>query len=292
MTEKQTEARRATAAGIDLRPPEDILAMLHRGQVEAAEAVSAALPQLARGARAMADAMRGGGQLVYAGAGASGLQALADGLEIHPTFGLPLERIRTLRAGGLDDIRTPKGHAEDDVALARRDAQVIGAGDCVICLAASGSTPYPVIIMEEARARGAVTIGLSNTAEGRLLEADIPVFLPTPPEVLAGSTRLGAGTSQKIALNMMSTLMGVLLGHVVDGLMVNVVANNEKLFERSERIVMAIADCSRAEAAEALRAQGGAVKAAILAVRGAEDPAALIAQTDGDLRAALARLKG
>ena len=269
MSQANTEARHHQAQGLDQLEDADILKILHAGQLAAADVVRQASDALIIGARAMTKTVRDGHALVYAAAGSSGLQAMADGLEITPTFGVPINQIRILRAGGLDDMSVPKGDAEDDAESARRDAAVIEDGDCVICLAASGRTTYPVIIMEEARRRGGVTIGMSNNPGTPLLEqADIPVLLPTPPEVIAGSTRLGAGTAQKIALNMMSSLMGVLLGHVMDGMMVNVIANNRKLFDRAEGIVMHIAKCERSVAADALTRTGGAVKEAILLVNG------------------------
>lgn len=290
----KTEQLHPSARGLDTREPAEILRILHGAQIEAAEAVATATAALERGARAMAEAVRGGHRLVYAAAGASGLQGMADGLEITPTFGIPIEQVCILRAGGLDDMSRPKGYAEDDVAAARADAAVIAPGDCVICLAASGNTTYPVTIMEVAKARGAVTIGMANNPGTKLLAgADIPVYLPTPPEAIAGSTRLGAATAQKIALNMMSSLMGVLLGHVMDGLMVNVIANNEKLFRRAEAIVMEITGCDRAVAARHLATAGGGVKLACLLTAGAESLDAAQAHLDEagqNLRLALARL--
>lgn len=288
-----TEQTHPRAEGLDTLEPAEILRIFHAAQVEAAEAVGSATEALEAGARAMAEAVRGGHKLVYAAAGASGLQGMADGLEITPTFGIPIDQVRILRAGGLEDMAKPKGYAEDDAAAARRDAEGIAAGDCVICLAASGNTTYPVTIMEVAKARGATTIGIANNPGTALLTgSDIPVLLPTPPEAIAGSTRLGAGTAQKIALNMMSSLMGVLLGHVMDGLMVNVIANNEKLFRRAEGIVMQITGCEREVAAQALDQAGGSVKLACLLVLGADDVAsaqALLDESGQNLRAALAQ---
>lgn len=268
----QTEQSHPQANGLDLLSGMEILTVLHDGQVAAAKSVSIAIPALEKGAEAMATAIRSGGSIVYAAAGSSGLMGLADGLEIPPTFGISTSRINILRAGGLEDMAKPKGEAEDDGDAATRDAAGIGPNDCVICLAASGNTVYPVTIMNIAKARGATTIGISNN-DGALLVtgADIPVFLPTPPEVIAGSTRLGAGTAQKMALNMMSSLMGVRLGHVMDGLMVNVVANNVKLLERAENIVMEITGCDRNTASGNLKAANGGVKQAILITSGAKD---------------------
>jgi N-acetylmuramic acid 6-phosphate etherase len=295
MSTPNTEQTHPLAAGIETRAGSEALGLLLDGHIAAAEAVRAAIPALERGAQAMARTVRTGGKLVYAAAGASGTQAMADGLEITPTFGIPTAQIRILRAGGLEDMSRPKGEMEDRAEAAEADARAagIGPGDCVICLAASGNTTYPVRIMEIARAAGAVTIGLANNPGARLLEADIAVLLATPPELIAGSTRLGAATAQKIALNMMSTLMGIRLGHVVDGLMVNVIANNEKLFRRAENIVMQLTGCDRETAARSLAASGGRVKEAVLITEGARDldvARKLLAQTDGQLRAAIAAI--
>lgn len=290
----RTEQVHPNATGLDELEGAQILNILLDGQIAAATSVRSAIPELKKGADAMAKAVRGGHNLVYAAAGSSGLMGLADGLEIPPTFGIPTSRIKILRAGGLEDMARPKGEAEDNAAAATRDAKIIAKGDCVICLAASGNTVYPVTIMNIAQERGATTIGISNNENTLLInQADVAVLLPTPPEVIAGSTRLGAGTAQKIALNMMSTLMGIKLGHVMDGLMVNVVANNIKLFERAENIVMKITGCNRDEARKNLEISNGAVKPAILIISGAKNLQAAIKnldKADQNLRVAMANI--
>jgi len=291
MSAAVTEARCKASEGIDMLDSTQILKILLDGQVRAANSVAAAIEPLCQGAMAMANAVRSGHKLVYAAAGSSGLQAMADGLEITPTFGVPLSQVRLLRAGGLEGLSCPKGSVEDDSGIAADDASIIEANDCVICLAASGSTVYPVTVMHAARERGAVTIGISNNPDTVLLtDSDIPVFLPTPPEVIAGSTRLGAGTAQKIALNMMSSLMGIHLGHVMDGLMVNVTANNNKLVRRAESIVMDIVGCSREVAAEKLGITDGTVKEAVVLAKGVgsrNEARRRLERADGNLRRAL-----
>jgi N-acetylmuramic acid 6-phosphate etherase len=268
---QQTEKIHAKAKGLDKLEGKEILAILLDSQVEAAKCVLPAIEPIERGARAMAEAIINGNKLVYAAAGSSGLQAMADGLEITPTFGIPISQIRILRAGGLEDMSRPKGEMEDSEEAAIKDGQIIESGDCVICLAASGNTNYPVTIMEICKKRGATTIGIANNPNTKLLEnSDIPILLSTPPEVIAGSTRLGAGTAQKIALNMMSSCMGVYLGNVMDGMMVNLIANNAKLFKRSEEIVMNITGCNRHQAVQSLKKSKGAVKIAILLIEGAK----------------------
>jgi len=290
----KTEQAHNKAKGLDCLAGAEALTVLLDGQMAAIEAVRSAIPDLEAGADLMAQTIRSGGNLVYAAAGSSGLMGLADGLEITPTFGIPNSRIKILRAGGLEDMHIPKGDAEDDTEAALRDAEVIASGDCVICLAAIGNTPYPHAIMQRAHEVGAKSIGIANN-DGTLLirDADIPVVLPTPPEVIAGSTRLGAGTAQKIALNLMSTLMGIRLGHVMDGLMVNVIANNDKLNKRAARIVMDISKCSEAAAVANLDKAGGSVKLAILLASGATSTSDAQKHLDGadqNLRAALSKL--
>ena len=292
----QTEQAHRQSKYLDMMDGAEILRILYQSHVHAASSVEYAIEEMRSGAVAMAKAIRSGNKIIYAAAGSSGLQGMADGLEITPTFGIPISQIRTLRAGGLEDISRPKGEAEDNAETARADADIITAGDCVICLAASGNTTYPVTIMQIAKERGATTIGMSNNPDTLLLSgSDIPVLLPTPPEVIAGSTRLGAGTAQKIALNMMSSLMGVLLGHVMDGLMVNVIANNEKLFRRAENIVMEITGCDRAGAAAGLKQTGGNVKEAVLITVGAPSPEIArnyLELANQNLRSALSTVKG
>ena len=240
-----TEKLHPEAIGLDKKSDLEILTILYEGQIEAAKCVSESMASLESGAKAMADAVLTGNKLVYAAAGSSGLQGMADGLELTPTFGIPISQIKILRAGGIQDMSQPKGNMEDNNLAAISDAEIIEPGDCVICLAASGNTTYPSVIMKIAKKMGATTIGIANNPDTELLVgSDIPVLLPTPPEVVAGSTRLGAGTAQKIALNTMSTYMGILLGHVMDGQMVNLTANNAKLFKRSDKIVMNITGCN------------------------------------------------
>lgn len=268
----QTEQTHPLADGLDRLNGAQILSVLHDGQVAAVAAVSGAIPALERGAEAMTAAIRAGGNIVYAAAGSSGLQCLADGLEIPPTFGVPASRIHILRAGGFENMTVPKEGAEDDAEEAREAATVIGPDDCVICMAASGNTIYPNVVMDIAKARGATSIGVANNADTRLLRgADIPVLLPTPPEVIAGSTRLGAGTAQKIALNLMSTLMGVRLGHVMNGLMVNVATSNIKLKKRAEGIVMDLTGCDAKTAHKNLLRADWGVKQAVLITSGAKN---------------------
>lgn len=296
MTARQTEMTHNAAAGFDMLPPEDALMILAQAQAKAAEAVQPAIPGLARAAELAASCLERGGRLIYAAAGSSGLMALADALELPGTYGLSPERIKVLLAGGLDDMTRMPGGPEDDAMAARAEIAAVGIGpqDCLIALTASGNTPYPLAAAAAARDAGASTIGIANNPDVPLFDlVDVPVCLPTPPEVIAGSTRMGAGTAQKIALNMLSTLMAVHLGHVHDGYMVNLVADNLKLQERARRIVMSVSRVSEGQAEAALAETGGAVKAAILVAAGAQglDGAKrLLADSHDRLRPALAVL--
>lgn len=239
-----------------------------------------------------AQALRGGGKLAYAGAGSSGLMALADCLELLGTFGIPAERTPMLFAGGTAALLKMTGGVEDDPALAAADLAraALRPGDVLIAVSASGATPYTLAVVEGAAKVGAKVVGIANVAGSPLLGiADVPVLLDTGAEIVAGSTRLGAATAQKVAMNLISVLTGVQLGHIHDGMMVNVVADNAKLRDRAARIVARIAGVEPAAARVALNRTGGAVKPAVLVARGATPDAALsrLAETGGHLAAAL-----
>nr|WP_314260519.1 N-acetylmuramic acid 6-phosphate etherase [uncultured Devosia sp.] len=296
MSAAQTEQSHASARGFDLLPIEEAMTILARGQAEAAQAVEAAVTALAEAARLAAESIASGGRLIYAAAGSSALMALADALELPGTYGIAPEQIKVLFAGGVEMLTQLRGGPEDDEAAAQAEIEAAGVGpkDCVIALTASGSTPYPIAAVDAARAAGAKTVGISNNRDAALfVHVDVAVCLPTPPEVIAGSTRMGAGTAQKIALNMLSTMVATQLGHVHDGYMVNVVADNLKLQDRARRIVMAIAGVDETLAIKALEAAQGAVKPAVVIAAGASDletAEALLAKHGGILRKALAAL--
>ena len=292
----RTEMAPDLARGLDMREPEAVAAILAEAQLAAAAVVGGASRALAEAARLAAGCLAGGGRLAYAGAGSSGLMALADALELPGTFGIPRDRVEILFAGAPDSLADMRGGAEDDTGLARRDLERVrlGPGDCLVAVSASGSTPYTLAVLEGAKAQGAATVALANNADAAMLRAaDVPVLLPTPPEIVAGSTRMGAGTAQKIALNILSTVMAAELGHVHDGLMVNVKADNAKLRDRAARIVAAVSGTQEASARMFLDRAGGSVKHAVLIAAGASDLAAaerLLAASGMRLRPALAVL--
>jgi N-acetylmuramic acid 6-phosphate etherase len=236
--------------------------------------VKGAAPAIAGGAKLAATALASGHRLAYVGAGSSGLMALADCLELPGTYGIGVDEAIVILAGGRDSLTDMIGVGEDDEAAGVADIEAtgIGAGDCVIAVSASGSTPYTVAAAKAAKARGAQVIGFANNAGAPLHDvADVAVLLATPPEVISGSTRMGAGTAQKIALNMLSTLMAVHLGHVLDGHMVNVRADNEKLRLRAARIVSDTTGIPTDVATGLLKESRGSVKHAILLAAGAGD---------------------
>lgn len=296
MSSPATEIADDRYQGLDTWRDDAILEALLEGQQRALRSVAAAIPALSLAARAAAAKLSTGGRLIYVAAGSPALMSMADALEIPQTYGVPHDRIVLVLADGEGIARRLNGMREDDAQAARADMAAIGvgAGDCVIGTSASGSTPYTVAGLETARAAGAATIGIAGNAGAKLLQAaDIAVLLDAGPEVISGSTRMGAGTAQKAALNMLSTLMGVHLNHVYDGLMVNVVADNEKLRGRAARIVMKITGVGLAEASRALELSDGRVKPAVLIAAGVETPAVagrLLGETKGNLRAALDKI--
>lgn len=290
----QTETLHSEAKGLDLRPDAEILARLLAGQKQALEAMAKATPEIAAAAGLLVQSVQAGGRIHYAAAGSSALMGLADGLEIPGTFGLPADRIAIHMAGGVPSDGKMPGHTEDDTTSATDAAKAVTPQDAVIAISASGSTPYPLAFAKTAKEIGAAVICIANDADAPLFAyADAAIHLDTPPELIAGSTRLGAATAQKVALNMISTLMGVRLGHVYDGMMVNLIADNEKLRGRAENIVRQITGTSTDLAAESLHRAGGAVKPAVLLASGAtslEQANKILDDTNGELRAAMRQL--
>jgi N-acetylmuramic acid 6-phosphate etherase len=292
-----TEDRLQRYGDADTWPAEKALAAMLDSQMAAFDAVRGALPALARATEAAADRLRQDGCLVYAGAGASGRLAAQDGVELHPTFGWPRERLHFLIAGGESALVRSIEGAEDDAAaaVAAVDQLKLGGADVVVAVAASGRTTFTCAVQRRARAAGALAIGLANNPDTPLLaQAEIPVLLATGPEFLAGSTRMAAGTAQKIALNLFSTQTMIALGRVYQGLMVDVVATNAKLVARAKGIIRELTGCAPDEAAALWRRADGNVKLAVLLADGlAPDEAkARLARAGGDLRRARADAGG
>jgi N-acetylmuramic acid 6-phosphate etherase len=288
-----TEARAVEHANLDHYPTDALVCALARDQARAAEAVLAASPDIARAVDAAAERMVQGGRLIYVGAGTSGRLGLLDAVELNPTFSWPPSRAVALLAGGRDALFQAVEGAEDDAAAGARDVQNLGVGshDVVIILAASGTTPFALGALKAAREAGALTIALANNPDAPLTEqAEIGITLDTGPEVISGSTRLKAGTSQKIALNTLSSAIMVRLNKVYGNLMVDVRATNAKLRLRAVNLTMHAAHCDEARAVEALDACAFRVKTAIVMIECDLDAAradALLASVQGSVRKAL-----
>jgi N-acetylmuramic acid 6-phosphate etherase len=265
------------------------------GQLAAVAAVGHAIPAITAAANAAVRALGDRGRLVYVGAGTSARVAVQDGAELTPTFAWPQERLRFIVAGGETAFATSVEGAEDDVddAVRQVDAAGLSAHDVVIAVAASGTTPFSVAALQRAGERGAVTIGIANNSRTALLaSAKYPVLIETGHELIAGSTRMKAGTAQKVVLNLISTGIMLRLGRVYRGMMVNMPPTNAKLRRRAESMVAQIAGCSEAKAAAALEETQGDIKIAALVVLGYDkaEAEAILAQQEGNLRRVLAAL--
>ncbi len=279
---------------LDVWAPLDIAEAMIEGQFTAVAAVRAARFALLEAALAAAERLRKAGRLVYVGAGTSGRLAVQDGAELVPTFSWPQERLLLLIAGGRNALLRSVEGAEDAVDQAARLAQQhdIGGDDVVIAVAASGTTPFTLSCLTEAKRRGALTIGVANNRDTPILkEADHAIWLDTGAEPIAGST-LEAGTAQRITLNVFSSVVMILLGRVYDGLMVDLQAVSQKLVRRSEDILTRLTGSSGEQAREALHRANGNVKLAVLLLHGCDVKQAtdLLHRADGQLRAALAHI--
>ena len=253
----KTETSLETYADLDTWPLARTLEAIVDSNAAAVEAVRQALPELEKAAAGLERALAAGGRLIYLGAGTSGRLAVQDAAELPPTFGF--ERAHAVLAGGEDAGNRALEDAEDDEENAheRLRALSLTKHDAVVGIAASGSTPFTVAGIVFARAQGAFTVGIANNAGSPLLAAgEVGVLLETPPEVLAGSTRLAAGTAQKVALNALSTAVLVRLGGAYGNLMVGMRPKNIKLRGRAARIVMQATDCTAPQAETALSASG------------------------------------
>lgn len=287
-----TERASPRYSEIDLWEPSDILHALIESQMAAVAAVRAVLTAIEHAAGAMEERLRGEGRLIYVGAGTSGRLAVQDGAELIPTFNWPQARLLLLMAGGKDALLRAVEGAEDETDYAARLLQQhqVGTPDVLIAVAASGTTPFTVACMRDAKRRGALTIGIANNLRTPILEeAEYPIWLDTGPEPIAGSTRMNAGTAQRVTLNLLSTLVMIRLGHVHKGLMVDVRATNAKLVERSENILRRLSDRSSEEVRDALSRAHGNIKVAMLLLQGCstDEAAGLLERAGGQLRTAL-----
>jgi len=270
----------------------EMLAAMHDGQLAAAAAVRAALASIGAAVDDAVPALQRGGRIVYVGAGTSGRIGVQDGTELTPTYDWPAERLVFAMAGGMEAlVRSSEGAEDNEAAGAQAIADAkIGPDDVVIGIAASGTTPYTIGALRAASKAGAVTIAVANNPGAPLFEvARHRVLADTGSEVVAGSTRMNAGTAQKIVLNLISTALMVKLGRVYRGLMVDMRARNAKLRRRAARIVIEIVGCPEADAVRHLEQADGDLKTAILIGLGLNRSEAqqLLQRHGGNLRSAI-----
>ncbi|HEX9174047.1 MAG TPA: N-acetylmuramic acid 6-phosphate etherase [Telluria sp.] len=290
----KTETPSQDHAQLDQYPTADLVGVLVDDQINAVNAVRAAAPALAAAVDAALPRVEAGGRLIYVGAGTSGRLGVLDSVELYPTFSWPHGRAVALLAGGTDAMFVAVEGAEDDLEQGAADLQslVPTANDVVLLLAASGATPYVLGALRAARAVGALTVGFANNTNAPVVgEAEIGVTLDTGTEVVSGSTRLKAGTSQKIALNTFSTALMVRLNKVYGNLMVDLKPTNAKLVLRAVRLTMFATGADETAARKVLEQCDFHVKVAIVALSKnttVEQARALLESARGSVRLALA----
>jgi N-acetylmuramic acid 6-phosphate etherase len=288
-----TEQRNPQSLGLDRKSTLGILRLMNREDARVAPAVRAALPQIARAVDAIVRAFRQGGRLFYVGAGTSGRLAVLDAAECPPTFGTPASMVKAVMAGGRRAILRAVEGAEDSTARGARDLAKAGLkrGDVVVGIAASGTTPYVLGALRLARRRGAATVGVTSNPRSPLAQLpQIPIVTETGPEVLTGSTRLKAGTAQKMVLNMLSTAAMVRMGRIYENQMAYLIATNEKLRRRSVRILADAAGASVSTAKHALRQAGHDLPLALVMLKtglSAANAQQLLSEAAGNVRQAV-----
>jgi N-acetylmuramic acid 6-phosphate etherase len=292
-TVKATEQRNPRTHRIDKKSALGIVRAIHREDAKVAKAVARALPSIARAVDAIAQALQQGGRLFYVGAGTSGRLAALDAAELPPTFGTHSRMVQAVIAGGRRALTHAVEGAEDNRAQGARDlaAHKLSACDVVAGITASGSTPYVLGALEFAQRRKAVTIGITSNPRTPITHATkIIIVTPTGPETITGSTRMKAGTAQKMVLNMLSTAAMIRMGRVYDNWMIGVALTNRKLQARGLRILAEASGATVAEATRALRQSGHRMDVALIIVKGslsAEQAKHLLRSTNGNVRAAL-----
>lgn len=291
-----TERRNPNTFTLDQMDAKEVLQQMSAADEEAVLAVRQSLPQVESAVVAIADSMSAGGRLFYVGAGTSGRLGILDASECPPTFGVDPSLVQGIIAGGKAAITTPVENAEDNEEAGRLDLiHKITNKDTVIGLAASGTTPYVLGAVRYAKELGATTVGISCNLGTPLSEAvQFPIELSTGPEILTGSTRLKAGTAQKLVLNMISTSVMIRLGKVYENLMVDVQATNEKLKQRVQRIVMDATGVEFNEAASLVKEANGHAKTAIVMYKtglSAASATTLLEQSRGVIQTALQQWK-
>jgi N-acetylmuramic acid 6-phosphate etherase len=290
---RRTEQRNPASRGLDRMGTEAVLRVINREDQKVAAAVGREIPSITKAVDAIVAAIGKGGRLIYVGAGTSGRLAILDASEVPPTYGVSREVVQGLIAGGRKAVTGAVEGAEDSVANAVRDlkAKKLSRKDVVVGIAASGTTPYVLSALAFARKIGAVTIAVTANRNSPLAKiAKIAISVEVGPEVVTGSTRMKAGTSQKLVLNMLSTASMVRLGHVYDNLMIDLTLTNEKLLQRGMRILAEASGAEVSEVGHALRQSKHDVRVALTMLKTGTDARAArarLALTKGNLRKAL-----
>jgi N-acetylmuramic acid 6-phosphate etherase len=292
-----TESLNPRFAAIDSWPTVEAVEAMLEGQMAAIASIKNQTTHIAAAAEAGTERLLHGGRLVYVGAGTSGRVAVQDGVELGPTFGWPADRLVYLMAGGMDALAHSAEGAEDDAdaAIAEITVNDIDRNDVVIGVAASGRTPFTIAAIEAARSAGAMTIAIANNPDTPLLAtAEYALLAHTGSELIAGSTRMKAGTAQKIVLNLLSTAIMLRLGRVYRGLMVDMVISNDKLLRRAHGIVRTLTECSEADAIAAVTAADNDIRKAVLIAMGQSlvSASALLDKHRGILRDAVTAIEG
>jgi N-acetylmuramic acid 6-phosphate etherase len=267
---RRTEQRLAASKNFDRMTAAEMVRLMNREDRKVATAATRKLPAIARAVDAIVDAMRRGGRLIYVGAGSSGRMAVLDAAECPPTFGISKKKMIALIAGGRRAVTGAVEGAEDSLASGARDLRrlKLGRDDAVVGIAASGTTPYVLGALRFARERRALTVAVMANRDMPLARlAKIVISVEVGAEVLTGSTRLKAGTSQKMVLNMLSTAVMARLGHVYENLMIDAVLTNKKLQDRAERILMMASGASVSRAEDALRAAGHSMRVGLVMLK-------------------------
>ncbi|WP_432840539.1 N-acetylmuramic acid 6-phosphate etherase [Dactylosporangium sp. CA-092794] len=294
MSVPPTEERNPDTVHIDRLSTLDMVRLINAEDQKVAPAVAAVLPAIAAAAELAVAALRGGRRLHYFGAGTSGRMAMLDAAELYPTFGAGPDQVVAHLAGGLSALHTAVEGAEDDADLGAAAAAETGAGDVALGVAASGATPYVRGALRAARTAGAGTVLLTANPAAPLAElADVVIAVDTGPEAITGSTRMKAGTAQKMVLNTLSTAVMVRLGRTYSNLMTDMVASNRKLRDRQVRMLVQATGLDVTRCAAALAEAGGEPKAALVALLAQTPPAAAraaLSRTGGVVHAALREL--
>ena len=292
-----TEDYNELTSNFDLLSTIEMVKLMNQEDKKVPLAIEKVLPDIARAIDIIVECFKKGGRLFYVGAGTSGRLGILDSAECPPTFGVDPEMVQAIIAGGERAITSAVEYAEDDVKQGREEIErrSISDNDAVVGITASGTTPFVLSALEEAHKRGARTILLTNNYNSPAKDfVDIAIEIDTGPEVIAGSTRLKAGTSQKMVLNMFSTISMVKLGKVYGNIMVDVRPTNQKLINRAIRIITKITGATEELALGRLKACNMNVKEAIISIvgnLGPEESRRLLEESDGYLRVALEKIR-